>query len=119
MLQEQEPLASSSDQDIGGSESPALRLSPIVENKEPRGTVTGLVRPVHRHALDHCPEAARQHLPIGSLAPEIDAGQDIRHAGFTRVPGAGIEQRAEPVFGPRARPYRAEFDETTAFAGFA
>ena len=49
MLQEQEPLASSSDQDIGGFEVPALRLSPIVENKEPRGAVTGLIGPVHCH----------------------------------------------------------------------
>ena len=32
-----------------------------------------------------------------------DAGQHIRHAGFARECGAGVEQRAEPVFGPAPR----------------
>jgi len=119
MLQEQEPLASSSDQDIGGFESPALRLSAIVENKEPRGAVTGLIGPVHCHPLDHCAEAASHHLPVGFLARKIDPRQDIRHAGFARDHSTGVEQRTETLISAGTRPHRGEFRKAAASAGFA
>src|SRR5215469_1312624 len=94
-------------------------LSPIVEHVEPPPAITGLVWPVHSDSLDHRAEAAHQHVPVGFLARQIGAGQHIRHAGFARERGAGIEQRAEPRFGTRSWPYGAKFNETTALPGFA
>src|SRR5579862_471987 len=52
---------------------------PIVEHKEPRPAVAGLVWPVHRHDLNLGPEAAPLHVPVGLLARRIDPGENICH----------------------------------------
>src|SRR5580700_3690520 len=97
----------------------ALSSAPIVENVEAGSAVAGLIRPMHRHALDPGTKPASQHMPVRLLARQIDPRQHVLHADRLRESGATVEQRRETLLAARARPYRTELDKAATLAGLA
>ena len=102
MLQEQEgPVASRLRPGHWWFRVQLSRLSPVIDNKEPRRAIAGLVRPVHRHALDQRPEAARPHLvdrPLRArrLTPARTFGTPASRASPAQASSSAAKRSSAP-----------------------
>src|SRR6516164_2835485 len=92
-------------------------LPPIVDDVGAGAAITGIVVLVHAHALDFRTKSARDKMPIGLLARQIRARQQVRHADGDRQSLTRVEQPKIILFGQWPVSRGTEFDEAIAGAG--
>ena len=92
---------------------------PVVDDVQAGPAIASFVRPVHRNALNMCPESSSKQLTI-SLAPvKVYTGLHAPQTAFSGERFAAVQKTLKQSFRIRRWPDSRKLDVTSVASGFA